>query len=247
MNFEELNNIAKVNKLNNPLTYSQDSFELAKSLSIRLKNSMECKQDFPDKNQLRNNNAVYALFKGEFTIYYDEKYAYRNFAIAHEVAHHILQHESDGAVQHHDANILAAILIAPKESILENRIKNEIELSEKYVIPIEVAQLYWKYLNINNPKVYQVYISLTILLVIGIIIFALTRHYIPPAANNIPPQKEENIAISTQSQQEAVYVTVSGSKYHLPDCSYVKNKNNLTQYNLDEAIEQGYRACSRCF
>lgn len=40
-----------------------------------------------------------------------------------------------------------------------------------------------------------------------------------------------------------VYVTASGSCYHRENCSYLKSRIPLT---LEDAVEQGYRRCSRC-
>lgn len=119
---------------------TSNAIDIALDLGLAVKNSMGCKQDFPDKNPLRNNDAIYALFKGEFTIYYDEKSAYKNFAIAHEIAHHLLRHTSDGVEQHHDANILAAIIVTTNK---EQKTESAITLSEKYKIPYVIAREYY--------------------------------------------------------------------------------------------------------
>lgn len=42
---------------------------------------------------------------------------------------------------------------------------------------------------------------------------------------------------------EIVYITTTGSMYHRENCSYLKSKNAITR---EEAIKQGYSACSRC-
>lgn len=48
-----------------------------------------------------------------------------------------------------------------------------------------------------------------------------------------------------ETKQSYVYVTESGTKYHKEGCSYRKGKiQNLT---LDEAVQEGYTACSRCY
>jgi uncharacterized membrane protein YfhO len=41
-----------------------------------------------------------------------------------------------------------------------------------------------------------------------------------------------------------VYVTDSGTKYHKPNCSYLKSKRAVT---LSDALALGYDACSRCY
>lgn len=45
------------------------------------------------------------------------------------------------------------------------------------------------------------------------------------------------------SKTEVVYVTNTGSMYHRSNCSYLKSKNPITK---NEAIKQGYSACTRC-
>ena len=44
-------------------------------------------------------------------------------------------------------------------------------------------------------------------------------------------------------EEEIVYVTDSGTKYHRSWCSYLKSSNPITK---EEAIEEGYFPCSRC-
>lgn len=40
-----------------------------------------------------------------------------------------------------------------------------------------------------------------------------------------------------------VYITTTGSKYHLKGCSYLKSSITISK---DDAISKGYTACSRC-
>lgn len=44
--------------------------------------------------------------------------------------------------------------------------------------------------------------------------------------------------------QPLVYVTVSGKKYHSPDCYYLRSRISK---GLREAQRQGYTACSYCY
>jgi len=48
----------------------------------------------------------------------------------------------------------------------------------------------------------------------------------------------------TLSDADSVYITTSGTKYHLAGCSYLKSSKNSIP--LSEAIEKGYGPCSRC-
>lgn len=120
---------------------SSNSIDVALNIGLTVKNSIGCRKDFKDNYPLYNCNAIYALVDGEYTIYYNEKYAYRNFSIAHEVAHHLLEHCSDGNREHHDANLLAAIIVTPNISC--NKIKSAKDLSENYLIPYSVACEYF--------------------------------------------------------------------------------------------------------
>ena len=222
MEFKELNNIAKSNKLTFSTSLPQDSFELARSFNLRIKNSTECKQDFPDKNPLSSNNAIYALFKGEYTIYYDEKYAYKNFAIAHEIAHHLLRHESDGAVQHHDSNLLAAMLVAPNDLIMSQKIKSAKELSLNCSIPIGVAEEYWKHIcpKLHLHNIYYIIsaVTLSFVLVAGCIIFQNTT--------DKDVERTETLNVNNNNIQDLNFViTTSGTKYHKADCSLNYNLN----------------------
>ncbi len=52
------------------------------------------------------------------------------------------------------------------------------------------------------------------------------------------------ISISIIASAQTVYITKSGSKYHLSNCSYLsKSKISI---DLSEAKEKGFTPCSRC-
>jgi hypothetical protein len=46
-----------------------------------------------------------------------------------------------------------------------------------------------------------------------------------------------------QKKEVPVYVTKTGSKYHLDGCSYLRSKISISK---KDAIKNGYTACSRC-
>ena len=63
-----------------------------------------------------------------------------------------------------------------------------------------------------------------------------------------PPESEGTVDRSLPGSGDGdavVYVTDTGSKYHLDGCGYL-NKSRI-ELTLDEAIERGYTPCSRCF
>lgn len=151
MTYKELCQIAdkRIKTIQNVLPI--DSFAIAGSLGLRIKNSIEAKQDFKNTiNPLTRCNACLTINNSEYTIYHDEKYPYKNFTIAHEISHYLLNHSCDGIEQHHDANLLASIIIAPKRLILINGIKSAVQLSTACMIPFEVANEYWSELEFNG-------------------------------------------------------------------------------------------------
>lgn len=48
---------------------------------------------------------------------------------------------------------------------------------------------------------------------------------------------------TSDAKTEIVYITDTGSKYHMAGCSYLKSKKAITK---EQAISQGYSPCSRC-
>lgn len=265
MKFQQLEAIAKKYITGSFVEFPVNAFELAKQLSLRVKNSIECKNDFKDKYPLYNCNAVYTLVYGEYTIYYDEKYAYKNFSVAHEIAHHLLEHCSDGVREHHDANLLAAILILPPESILKNKIKNATELSEKYLIPYSVACEYWIEIKGNIKKDSKIF-TIKIITVVLIVMFVLTIIFIyfTYAFHKKSDIEQEESTYShteeTQSPKKNVsgnfsipdsnkqlyYATSSGDHYHKKDCHYIKYKNNIREVSADEISKLNLTPCSAC-
>ena len=230
-----------------------NAFVIAQKLNIRTKNSIEAKRDFKNvKNPLEDCNGCLSIVNGEYVIYYNEKSPYNNFVVAHEIAHYFLHHYSDGSDQHHDANILAAILVAPKKSVVKNKIKNEAELSEKYKIPIETAQIYWDFLNVkpqNKNNLWIVITALLVMLIIFLIYFLLKQpdkslelsHPTPnPTSTPMATESIENNSTST-------IVTIHGEKYHKTDCRYIENKDNLIELTVETAENAGYKPCKICF
>lgn len=52
--------------------------------------------------------------------------------------------------------------------------------------------------------------------------------------------------IENTNQNKDVVVTISGTKYHMPDCRYVKNKTNIIEEDIHTAINDGYEPCKVC-
>ncbi len=264
MNFKELLNIANTHIETSTETLPLDSCGIAtQQLNLRVKNSLECKIDYKSTdNPLQYNEAVYTLFKGEYTIYYDENHPYKNFFIAHEIAHHLLNHQTDNINNHYDANLLGAIIIAPPHLIKKSGICNSMMLSEQCKLPIEVADSYWKeYTNVylkckhKNILKFSILVSLCSIFVLSLTIILLQ-------INNLNTQNIANFddnytytttEITTETtvaiipSQETVYVTTYGKKYHKLNCQYIAGKNNLLKISLTQAQNSGYEPCKICF
>lgn len=269
MKFETLLEIANTH-INFPNeTLPLDSYKIAtQQLNIVVKNSLQCKIDYKSENNpLQRNEAIYVLCKGEYTIYHDENHPYKNFFIAHEIAHHLLDHRSDDINKHHDANMLGAIIVAPPHLIQKSFISNSIMLAEQYKIPIEVADTYWKeYTNIylkgrhRNMVKFSILGSFSFVLVLSlaIILFQISNIKTQNTANleAIPTYTTETTAkfISesttavtlSKEAQRTVYITKFGEKYHRAGCQYINGKDNIIELPVDKAIKIGYEKCEVC-
>lgn len=225
-------------------------------LNIVIKNSLQCKNDYKTNSisdtPLRDNEAIYTLYKGEYTIYYDEKNPYSNFFIAHEIAHHLLNHRSDDINKHHDANLMAAMIVAPPHLIKKNKIHNSLQLAMICKIPSEVAEIYWK----AYKKMYLQSCRYTMLKYAGIIfsiaILTLGCIFIGYRTINLIHTQNGYNNVQSEVRKDAendtlVYVTKSGRKYHAKYCIYIKDKSNVTKISVDDAEILGYEKCNVCF
>ena len=60
-------------------------------------------------------------------------------------------------------------------------------------------------------------------------------------------KKSEQIAAADDSQEEMVWISATGSKYHsIPDCGNM-NPDKAYQEPVSQAEAQGYEACKKCF
>lgn len=220
-----------------------NTFDIAMQLHIRVKNSIECKKDFNGMNPLTDCNAVYSLYNGEYVIYYDEHYPYQNFAIAHELAHHILRHTSDGMNEHMDAQITAAMIVAPARLIKQHKIRSADQLSLTCKIPIDVAEEYWRYISITNH--HHINLSTVIIFLMACVITILAV-CIWNFTNSTTAQHPISEPLSSFTTEEIVYITPSGKKYHKHNCYHIKD-NNAIAINIQEASSLGYAPCKDCF
>lgn len=52
--------------------------------------------------------------------------------------------------------------------------------------------------------------------------------------------------LCAQAATKTVYVTASGTKYHTQSCASLSRTKDVIPIDEKEAIEKGYKPCSRC-
>lgn len=263
MTYKELKTIVdkKITKRKNSLPV--DTFCVANQLNLRIKNSIEAKEDFGiDNNPLISHNAVYVLNKGEYTIYYDEHYSYKNFSVAHEIAHHLLGHTSDGAEQHHDAQLMAAIIIAPVDLIRKYKINSPAQLSEICKLPVEVAENYWAEIKKNetmiNLSTKKLYIKIGCFLgaLLTVATFCICWEHTssqPPILSPVSTTSPINTPLPSsiaptikEKDIKTVYITSTGKKYHKINCRHIKKSEHIIGFSIEQAKNIGYAPCKDC-
>ena len=58
-------------------------------------------------------------------------------------------------------------------------------------------------------------------------------------------ERPDNSQQASDEQSQTVYITNTGEKYHRDGCQYLRQSK--IAISLDDAINQGYTACSRCW
>lgn len=112
---------------------------------------------------------------------------------------------------------------------------------------------YIKYFSIKKLNLENFLILLSIILSV-IISFLILRPFYPTSADDtkIEPIKTTltypyiNISGTTDVSKDAnVFITKSGTKYHISDCSHIKNRE-VTEISTKTAVERGYQPCKDC-
>lgn len=60
----------------------------------------------------------------------------------------------------------------------------------------------------------------------------------------VTPTTTTTIQSNTEKNEIIVYITKTGSKYHVAGCQYLKS--SMISTSLDNALAQGYEPCSVC-
>ena len=205
---------------------------------------------------LYNHPAFLSVRNNEKVVYFNSRTRYWNFYVFHEVAHYLLDHEDDSPQNEMDANMLACILAAPIEN-LPTTLKSARDLSTVCAIPIDKAEEYWSEIKEHRPEQklstkYKILICSVVVVAILCLIgagFIFIKNFPKPESKSVAthapavhtPTPTENI-----SQNQDVIVTISGTKYHMPDCRYVKKKTNIIEEDIHVAINDGYAPCKVC-
>lgn len=67
-----------------------------------------------------------------------------------------------------------------------------------------------------------------------------------PNSSAIVTQPPDFVSSYAAESNRNMYVTKSGTKYHLPNCQYVKYKTNIIEISEQEAVKLGYEPCKVC-
>lgn len=185
----------------------------------------------------------------------------RNFAIAHELGHIVLEHipigicgmiEKQDIVQENEADTFAYQLLAPlcilKQLKLTtvSAIENETLLNGIYADTVFLKlhgyeDTYYKKELLKQfssvRKHHKIIIISAISAILSLtLIITVGRVLSKPTINKT---------------EEIVYITSTGNKYHKLDCHYLyddgKLKDNVSSITLSKSIETGYTPCSYCF
>lgn len=99
-----------------------------------------------------------------------------------------------------------------------------------------------------NPKKYiPLLLSIfSIIVITTIVLFPALREN--KSSSNIPINNEViNKSTETNVNNNKIfYVTKTGSKYHIKDCRYIKDKNNLIELKYNDNALKDYKPCSVC-
>ena len=158
------------------------------------------------------------LYRSDLTrfIFVEDGHPDKLYLLAHELGHYVLGHDGNST---------------PEQEL-------------------EADQFAKALFTDNNYK--PLAVALSIVAIVGIITgFMLSADRGEAPAQTVrqqPTTTDTTGAASTENDdQEQIYiVTRTGDKYHLPDCQYVRNKTDVLEITLDDAISMGYEPCKVC-
>lgn len=198
--------------------------ELALDYGLLIKDEVAFFTDYGSLAPLQQQNAVLTVYNNRYIIYYKHG-PYENFYILHELCHYLLKHTGDNAENERQANYLACMSLIPYKHIK----RSSQFLSDEYGIPLDRVKEYKTYAlkNIHTPLIVPVAVILITLLAVFTIIFC-SKPTVHPNNNDI------------------VYITKTGTKYHKQDCYYIKDKKTIA-LPLKDLEGKDYLPCNICF
>ncbi len=121
-----------------------DSIDIANRLSLAIKTSAECLEDFgvSDFPLNADTKSILAVTHDEPTIYYDEKDIYFNFSIAQMIIAYLCWHYKYEVPEQSLMNYGAITMLVPKFA-LKNCTLSDTEFSNKYHIPLKAVVEYF--------------------------------------------------------------------------------------------------------
>ena len=127
-----------------------------------------------------------------------------------------------------------------KTNSLQNSVIKREEFANEFSFYTKKPGIIFKFylLMIKKRKLFAGIIAL-IAFVLGLAVMINTL-LLPPAKPVTGDASIHTLSGSTY------YVTSAGKKYHRKNCITIKYKNNLTEVELNEAINKGYKPCMVC-
>lgn len=212
--------------------------------------------------------------KGKYMVFYDDSlsYADRNYYIAHEIGHIVLDHTVTGLIigksedpetenaQEQEADIFALYLLAPSTVLAQadvvsiRDISRCTTISERHagMVSREVASLKSYVQTPEEAKLciqFRPFIwnrKLFKLKRLGIVLLAMLSTaalaYLLYKDIFVDAPHQYEIEVSTS---RVVYVSEHGTKFHLQNCPTIQN-SKVAEITIKEAMETGYGECQRC-
>lgn len=250
-NYKELKAISKK-------YIGKEVYSIAHELDISVLDEVACNKLFKSNLPLSNQDAVLVTVGNRYTIYFKDS-KHKEYYILHEICHYLLKHNCDGDYEEAQADTLACMVLIPDKDLH----KDIYTLMNLYNIPYDIVYKYIMYLK-ENTNIYKkrkiavfsfailaasiLFISGTLL---GIFILNHNNNNIPDLAiadTDIELTSEQPTAPTTQAQlsdDDIVYITQHGTKYHKENCYYIKNSETVA-LTVEQAEQQGYSPCAVC-
>lgn len=220
------------------------------------------------------NNTFFYNLENKPIIFYKKSLNYKEkiFSILHELGHIVLNHTGNNFTfeQEEEANLFACEVLFPSVLINYAKYNSVEEIVNNSLLDCKQAHFYLKNIsecNMNNlinelilhkfksrfleqieqphsKKRKYLFISLASIIIFLIIIANITLLNNKHSAINVSSEIKQEIG----SNINTVFITKTGSKYHLKNCHHLKNRASI-KLNIknDKVILKNYEPCKICF